>query len=535
MRRVICLALTSSVLSLTLVAVNARAEQQKGATEISADHSDVSKPLRDIKPIPPDWYAHLDKREMEKPKAFRVSRESAEPDAVLQSSPGPLVSVTPGASFEGVGEPNYNVLFAPPDTNGSVGRTIGGTGYYIQWVNVAFGVFNKATGALVYGPANGNTLWSGFGDSRCANDNDGDPIVMYDKLADRWIFTQFSVSAQPYKQCVAVSQTSDPLGAYSRYSFSYGNLFNDYPKIGVWPDGYYVNYNMFLNGQTFAGGQTCAMDRAAMLAGALATQQCFIVTSDGGMLPTDLDGTILPPAGTPNFVLSFGTNVLNLYRFHVDWANPANSTFSGPTVLPVANFSEACGGGTCVPQAGTRNKLDSLGDRLMYRLAYRRFGDGHEALVTNHSVAVASGGHGKKNNQTGVRWYEVQNPNGAAAVYQQGTYAPDSSYRWMGSAAMDKAGNIGVGYSVSSGTLRPSIRFTGRGPGDPLGTLGAETNVLTGTGSQTGALNRWGDYSSLSVDPDDDCTLWFTTEYLKTTGSFNWSTQIGSFKLNNCQ
>lgn len=517
------------VLCFCSFGANARAERQKGAIVVPADHYDVSKPLRDITPIPPDWYAHLDKREKEKPKPFHASRESAGPDTALQTSRGPLVSVTPGANFEGVGEPVYNVLFAPPDTNGSVGRTIAGTGYYVQWVNVAFGVFNKATGALVYGPANGNTIWSGFADTRCANDNDGDPIVMYDKMADRWILTQFSVSAQPYKQCVAVSQTSNPLGPYNRYSFSYGNLFNDYPKLGVWPDGYYVTYNMFQNGQTFAGGETCAMDRTAMLNGTAATQQCFIRTNDGGMLPSDLDGTILPPAGTPNFVMSFGTNSLNLYRFHVDWANPANSTFTGPTVLPVASFGEACGGGTCVPQAGTRNKLDSLGDRLMYRLAYRKFGDGHDALVVNHSVGA------NRKSQTSVRWYEVRNPGGTPAVHQQGTYAPDSSYRRMGSAAMDKAGNIGVGYSVSSSTLRPSIRFTGRGPGDPLGTLGAETNLLTGVGSQTGALHRWGDYSSLSVDPDDDCTFWFTTEYLQTTGSFNWSTRIGSFKLNNCQ
>jgi hypothetical protein len=509
-------------------------ERQKGATVIPADHQDVSQPLREIKPIPPDWNAHLDKREKEKPKPFRTPHQSTGPDQALQTSPGPLVSVTAGQSFDGVGEPGYEVLYAPPDTNGSVGRTISGVGYYIQWVNVAFGIFNKANGVMAYGPANGNTLWFGFG-GRCEADNDGDPIVIYDKLANRWIFTQFSVSAQPYMQCVAVSKTSDPLGQYNRYSFTYGNLFNDYPKIGVWPDAYYINYNMFTNGQTFAGGETCALDRTAMLNGQAATQQCFIKSNDGGMLPADLDGTTLPPTGTPNFVMSFGTDVLNLYRFHVDWSNPANSTFTGPIVLPVTAFSEACNGGTCVPQASTKNKLDSLGDRLMYRLAYRRFADGHDALVFNHSVGVAPASRGKPNPQTGVRWYEVRNAGGTPTVFQQGTYAPDASYRWMGSAAMDKAGNIAVGYSVSSSSLRPGIRFTGRGPGDPLGTLGVETSLLGGTGSQTGSLHRWGDYSSLSVDPDDDCTFWYTNEYLQTTGSFNWSTRIGSFKLNGCQ
>jgi hypothetical protein len=272
-----------------------------------------------------------------------------------------------------------------------------------------------------------------------------------------------------------------------------------------------------------------------MLAGQPATQQCFLRSDDGGMLPADQDGTILPASGTPNYVMSFGTNSLNLYKFHVDWTTPANSTFTGPTVLPVAAFGEACGGGACVPQPSTQNKLDSLGDRLMYRLAYRKFGDGHEALVVNHSVSVAAATRGKKSNQTGVRWYEVRSPGGTPVVYQQGTYAPTSDYRWMGSAAMDKAGNLAIGYSISSSGTRPGIRFTGRGPADPLGTLGAETNLLSGVGSQTGSLHRWGDYSSLSVDPDDDCTFWYTTEYLQTTGSFNWSTRVGSFKLNGCQ
>jgi hypothetical protein len=441
-----------------------------------------------------------------------------------------MVAVTGGASFDGVGIPNYGVQYAPPDTNGSVGRSnVGGKGYYVQWVNVAFAVFDKATGAMVYGPAAGNTLWSGFGGG-CQTNNDGDPIVTYDKLADRWVFMQFSVSTTPYLQCVAVSKTNDPLGAYNRYAFSYGSLFNDYPKLGIWPDAYYVTYNMFTN--TFAGGQVCAMDRAAMLAGTVATQQCVnLGTSIGGLLAADFDGTSAPAAGEPNFVMNFNdaADSLRLWKFKVDWATPANTKLTGPTTLPVAAFGEACAGGTCIPQSGTSNKLDSLGDRLMYRLAYRKFADGHEALVVNHSVGA------NRKSQTSVRWYEIRDPNGTPVVYQQGTYAPDSSYRWMGSAAMDKAGNIGMGYSVSSSGMKPSIRFTGRGPADPLGTMGAETNLMTGAGAQTGSLHRWGDYSSLSVDPDNDCTMWFTTEYLKAAGSFNWSTRIGSFTLNGCQ
>jgi hypothetical protein len=507
---------------------------KKGAMEIRPDHWDVSPPLREIRPVTRELDIYQDKEEAHLPKPFHKPREidlhGLDPLVRLRA-PQPSVSVTGGTAFDGVGVPNYNVNSAPPDTNGSVGRTIAGTGYYVQWVNTSFSVFNKATGAVVYGPANGNTLWSGFG-GVCQNDNDGDPIVLYDKLADRWVFTQFAVSAQPFTQCVAVSTTSNPTGSYARYAFTYGNQFNDYPKVGVWPDGYYVTYNMFANGQTFSGGWVCAMDRAKMLTGAAATQQCFnLGTSHGGLLPSDLDGATLPPAGEPNYVLEFGSNVLNVFKFKVNWTTPASSTLTGPTALSVAAFNEACLGGTCVPQSNTNNKLDSLGDRLMYRLAYRNQG-AYAALVTNHSVAVANPA---RRAQTGVRWYEVRITSGSPSLFQQGTFTNgDSSYRWMGSAAMDKNGNIALGYSVSSGSLRPAIRFTGRGPSDAPGTMGAEFSLQAGTGSQTRSLHRWGDYSSLSVDPDDDCTFWFTTEYLKASGSFNWSTRVGSFKLNGC-
>jgi len=521
-------------LALGLAADSPAAEpRQRGPQVLKPFHWDVSAPLKDIRPLQRGRELFLDRAEIRRPRPFHLSRITEALDGALQTRLAPAALITQGIDFDGIGEPNLSVNVAPPDTNGSVGRTINGVGYYIQWVNLSFGVFNKATGQLVFGPADGNTLWSGFG-GQCEATNDGDPIVTFDKLANRWVFMQFAVESQPFLQCVAVSQTSNPLGAYNRYAFSYGNLFNDYPKVGVWPDAYYVSYNMFTNGQTFAGGEVCALDRTAMLAGAAASQQCFLLSNFGGLLPSDFDGTILPAAGAPNVVLNFGSNVLDLWKFHVDFANPANTTLSGPTVLPVAAFNEACGtGGSCVTQPGTKNKLDSLGDRLMYRLAYRRFADGHEALVVNHSVA---NGRNARRSPTAVRWYELRGLAGTPSVFQQGTFTNgDSNFRWMGSAAMDKAGNIAVGYSVSSDTLRPSIRFTGRGPADPAGTLGAEVNLLTGVGSQTGALHRWGDYSSLSVDPDDDCTFWYTNEYLKASGSFNWSTHVGSFKLNNCQ
>lgn len=512
----------------------------------AAVHHDISPPLRDIssKPLLPAIHG-------DKPLRLLPSGPGgASPQApgALQTTTGPLVATTAGLNFNGVGDtsntPSNPCNCAPPDTNGAVGST-----QYVQWVNTAFAVYDKGTGALAAGfPKAGNVLWSGFGGG-CQTNNDGDPIAQFDKIAQRWVMTQFSVSTTPFLQCVAVSQTSDATGAYNRYSFSYGTTqFNDYPKLGVWPDGYYTTYNIFNNGTTFAGAKLCAFDRASMLTGAAATQQCFQLSSSfGGVLPSDLDGATstlgaggsgLPPAGTPNLMMSFGSNSLNLWKFHVDWITPANTTLTGPINIPVANFSAACnGGGTCIPQPGTSNKLDSLADRLMYRLAYRHFADGHESLLINHSVFVSGN---RKNQVTGVRWYELRNPTGGTmssgtpVVFQQGTFSPDGTSRWMGSIAQDKNGDIALGYSASSSTVFPSIRYTGRVPTDALGTMEAESNIFTGTASQTGTLHRWGDYSAMTVDPVDDCTFWYTNEYIPATGSFNWSTRIANFKFTGC-
>jgi len=495
---------------------------QIGPTTIRRDvHHDVSLPLRDlIKNAPAPSLA---RRRVEPMRLIPLSAglEQLQEDPVIQV--GTVTPMTPAvsSSFEGLGNGQYgfSVTGAPPDTEGTVGAT-----QYVQWVNTSFAVFNKTTGALIAGPTAGNTLWSGFGGG-CQTNNDGDPIVLYDKLAQRWIFSQFSVSTTPYLQCIAVSTTSDATGTYNRYSFQYSN-FDDYPKMSVWPDAYYETFNMFAGGTTFVGADACAYNRAAMLAGTAATQVCFQQgTSVGGLLPSDLDGTTAPPAGSPNYMLYFGTNNLNLYKFHVDFTTPANSTFTGPTVISVASFSPLCGGGTCVPQPSTTQQLDSLADRLMYRLAYRNFGS-HESLVVNHSVVAGSGG--------GVRWYEIQNPSGTPVVAQQSTFAPDSNYRWMGSVAMDQAGDLALGYSVASSSVSPSIRFAGRVPTDPASTLESEVSIVAGSGSQTGSLSRWGDYSAMQVDPADDCTFWFTEEYMKTTGSFNWNTRIANFKFPGC-
>ena len=422
----------------------------------------------------------------------------------------------------------FTVTSAPPDTTGAIGAT-----QFVQWVNTSFAVFSKTTGAALYGPVSGNTLFTGFGGA-CEASNDGDPVVQYDKLANRWVLMQFAVpSGGPYFQCVAVSKTSDATGAYDRYAFQYTG-FNDYPKAGVWPDAYYVSYNIF-NGNSFGGAKVCALDRAAMLAGsASVSQQCFqLSTAYGGLLPADLDGTVQPSAGTPNFFINIATNKLNLWKFSVNWATPANSTFTGPAAIPVTAFNAACGGGTCVPQSGTSQTLDSLADRAMYRLAYRKFTDGHEALVLNHAVKVTAGG-GPKNAYSATRWYELRDPNGTPVVFQQSSYGPDNTHRWMGSIAMDKQGNIALGYSASSSAIKPAIRYATRLAGDALNTLANETVVVQGTGAQTRSLSRWGDYSHMSVDPVDDCTFWYTSEYLKADGTFNWSTRIHSFKINGC-
>lgn len=456
-----------------------------------------------------------------------------EPDTVVQATPGPNVVTTAPVGFPGVGAGDYGFSpnAAPPDTNMAVGPT-----QIVQWVNSSFIVLSK-TGQVLKGPVAGNTLFAALG-GVCASSNDGDPIAQYDKIANRWVLTQFAVSSQPYTQCVAVSQTSDALGAYNLYAFTYGNGFNDYPKLGVWPDGYYITFNIFTNGQTFAGSKLCAYDRAKMIAGLPATQQCFQTsTSFGGILPGDVDSAAaLPPAGAPNPMIAYGTNVLQLWRFKVDWTTPANTTLTGPLNLPVASFTAACsGGGACIPQPNTSNRLDSLADRLMYRFAYRGATADRtaESAVVNHSVTVSGN---RRTQVVGVRWYRLANlTSGTPAVLQQGTYSPDSNSRWMGSIAQDKNGNIALGYSESSASLFPSISFTGRLATDAANTMQAESLLKAGAGSQIGSLSRWGDYSAMMVDPTDDCTFWYTTEYLKATGSFNWSTWIGSFKFPSCQ
>ena len=493
-------------------------------------HMDVSPPLASMQPANYNFESSLGNDRGA--KAIRHGNAPAVGAAASPSAPSVSAPI-PGVNFDGVGQGfgSYVVCCAPPDTNASVGPN-----HIVETVNLDLAVFNKA-GGLLYGPVPINTLWSGFGGG-CQIDNDGDPIALYDSIADRWLITQFAVTTTHYLDCVAISQTPDPTGAYLRYSYSYAD-FPDYPKFGVWPDAYYVTFNMFAGGTTFAGATTCAYDRAKMLTGALATQQCFNAgVSWGGLLPSTVNGATAPPAGSVNYVLGLDTpatsNRLAYWKFHVDWTTPANTTMTGPSFLTVSTYTNSCSTlprGDCIPQGGGGTNLESLADRLMYRLNYRNLGN-HEALVVNHTIEVGSG----SSLHSGVRWYEVR-PDAARnlTLFQEGTYAPDSSWRWMGSMNMDQAGNIAAGYSVSSPSISPQIHYTGRLATDALGTMTqGENTIINGGGSQTGGLARWGDYSSTAVDPTDDCTFFHANQYLKASGSFNWSTRIAAFKLPGC-
>ena len=513
---------------LLLVLAPAAAFAQVGRPEvITPSHQDVSPPLRDLPPAA----RHAGDLEAEPVRVIPSRRNPLGPDQVVQQPPSAPARLAPSLirNFDGVGAGfgKFVVNSAPPDNNGAVGDT-----QFVEVVNTDLAVFSKSTAAVILGPVPVNTLFGGFGGG-CESNNDGDPTVVYDRIARRWIVSQFSVSTSPFLQCVAVSRTDDAGGSWFRYSFPYTD-FPDYPKMGVWPDGYYTTYNMFnAAGTLFLGSKVCAFDRVKMLSGGPATQICFNTsTIYGGLLPADFDGTTLPPAGAPNYVIALGSDstTLALWKFHADFTTPANSTFGAgtghtPVEFTVPGYTEACSGGTCIPQSGG-GRLDSLADRLMYRAAYRNFGD-HDAIVVNHAVTAGA--------SVGVRWYEIRGMATAPVAFQASTYAPDATYRWMGSIAMDKNGNMALGYSASSNAIVPQIRFTGRLAGDaPNQMTQSEGTIIAGTGAQRATLTRWGDYTSMAIDPADDCTFWYTNQYLKASGTFNWSTRIASFTLPGC-
>jgi hypothetical protein len=486
-------------------------------------HHDTSKPLRSIRPLPVPRNAERGHEQNVNPRVAPTLKNA--PDGALQTKAFSPNMPSTAQNFDGM---SNACSCYPPDTNGEAGAT-----QYLQMDNLQLQVFNKSTGASVLAAESITTLWSGFG-GVCETSGYGDPVVVYDQFANRWVVSQFAgTNDTATDECVAVSTTSDATGSWHRYGFHLGSDFYDYPKLGVWNDGYYMSMNVF--GNTFLGPQPFVFDRTKMLAGQSATYVTtgLLPSSSNQIMPADADGSTPPPAGAPNPFLASGTasSTWTLFRFHADFTTPANSTFTSAGSLSAAAFTALCPAtSSCVPQAGTSVKLDGLADREMFRSAYRNFGD-HEALVGNMSVNAGAG-------VAGVRWWEINHvTSGTPAFAQQATYSPDATHRWMGSVAMDASGDMALGYSASSATINPQIRYTGRLSGDAANTMGqGEGTIFAGTGSQTGSGNRWGDYSDMSIDPSDDCTFWYTTEYYATTvsGSVPWKTRIASFAFPGC-
>jgi hypothetical protein len=489
-------------------------------------HNDVSPALRDM---PAMWPPQPRAEHEANPNPLIPNNHKDAPDPVVQSkilaAPSIMGTIL---NFNGIPFPGVNCNCAPPDTNGDVGTT-----QYVQIVNEGYQVFDKTTGNSVLGPNAINSIWAGFGGA-CEIHPFGDPTVSFDQIANRWVITEFAStngSTPITDECIAVSTSDNATGTYNRYGFHLSNNFIDYPKTGVWPDAYYQSFNIFnSSGTAYLGPQPFAYDRTAMLAGSPAT---FVTTAGplgsgiAPLLPSDLDGSTLPPAGAPNSYIKFpDTGAYDVYHFHVDFVTPLNSTFTLFASPAAAAFSVLCATTrNCVPQLGTSAKLDAIADRLMNRLAYRNFSGHFEAVVSNFTV--------RSNNVAGIRWFEIHNVTaGPVTVFQESTFQPDTTWRWMASSAMDKRADMAIGYSASSATIHPEIRYTGRLRKDPANTLPlGEGTIIAGNGSQTDTVNRWGDYSGLAIDPVDDATFWYTTEYYDTTSSFNWRTRIANFRL----
>ena len=447
----------------------------------------------------PDWVDPIVQR--------TINRMTTSPDSTIQNFLG-------GTNTQG---------YDPPDTYGNVGLSD-----YFQIVNCHFSIYSK-TGTLLSGPTSTMTIWNGMPN----NYNGGDGVVLYDAIADRWLIAQLSYSGNQNWEMIAVSQTNDPTGSWYRWQYAFGTTLPDYPKFGVWPDGYYMSANLFLMPSgTYQGTEQCVYNRTAMLAGNSTAQMVsFTLPSSNNaysFLPSTCDGAF-PPSGTPNYFvyMNDAPDCLGVYEFHVDWSDTSNSTFGNCLQLTVSTFNDNI---NSIPQKGTSTPAEVLSDRLMYRLQFRTFSD-HWSMVFNHTVNAGS-------NVAGIRWYELRKTTGNWGIYQQSTYAPsDNNCRWMGSMAMDTAGNMGLGFSISSSNIYPAIKFTGRMKNDPLNTMDLpEKGIYYGTGSNTAndgnvsGYCRWGDYSSMTIDPSDGMTFWYTQQYFTSMGS-NWQSRIASFQL----
>lgn len=465
------------------------------------------------------------------------TRSAAPPTTIEQTAPGARPAVAPIESFDGLG-----VAFTGPQgpatsRNPSDNSLAVGPNHIVELAGGRMAVYDKK-GAVLYGAVTTNTIFKGFG-GPCENRNSGDSVVRYDQLAERWLFVLPVFQRPPgepqgpYSMCYAVSAGPDPLGPYHRYEFK-RPLFPDYPRPAIWPDGYYVPSS---TGDDVIQKHACVADRAKMLAGQPATEQCVIIDGVNFLNNADIDGRALPPPGAPNIMMAAGgtqlkkvteDNAIYAWKFHVDWQTPANTAVTGPLRIAVDPYHYLCGGQltNCVPQPESTRRLDAQGDKLMQRLVYRNIG-GRESIVATHSVNTTAGGGG-------VRWYEFRlNRNRDPVLYQQATYAPDSLYRWMASIGMDRKGNIGVGYSFGGGANFAGHRFAARRAGDPKGQLTfKETVLVEGKAAQNNTL-RWEDYATTAMDPSDDCTFWYVGDYLK-AGATGYTTRIGAFRIPGC-
>jgi hypothetical protein len=525
------------------------------------------------------------------PQMTPVTAASA---AVEQKANGPKPSARLVENFDGLGHGFEGPQGAANLRNPSDNTLAVGPDHIVQIVNTRMAVFTKkgkrfdSTGKILLGPVVTRAVFAGFG-GVCEARNNGDAVVRYDQLANRWLVVMpiFSrgparpdqpkpgVSGQPaeksppgqanqpgapvqlvppspqpnpadpnragasntgqgpYSMCYAVSTGSDPLGQYYRYEFLRA-FFPDYPRPAVWPDGY---YNPTSTSDYIIQKHACVVEREKMLKGLPASEQCFVIDGVNFLNNADIDGYGVPPKGAPNIMMAAGGAQLKgileddkifYWKFHVDWNTPGNTKISGPFPITVAPYQYLCGGQLtdCVPQPGSEKRLDAQGDKIMARLVYRKV-NGKESIVAVHSVNTAAGGGG-------VRWYEFRlDKNREPQLYQQGTYAPDQYFRWMASPAIDRYGNIGIGYSYGGSPNFAGQRFAARTANDPKGQLTLQETILAnGEGSQN--VMRWQDYTQTAIDPSDDCTIWYVGDYVKKDAP-NYSTRIGAFKLPGCK
>ncbi len=531
---------------------------------------DVSAPLRTMPSVvTPSTLTSSLLQEIRPERGPDIKDQGYSRDGALQVTSRRLQGAAPAIpapllTFEGVSnEDNFNLFgfrVAPPDPVGDVGPN-----HYVEMINLVFAVYDKQGNKLL-GPVDTGALWQGFSIPDCT-DPSGDPVVLYDQLEDRWLLSQFTTRGPIFYNCVAISQTGDPTGAYFRYAFSAGPFFPDYPKYSVWRKSYVLTSRDFGNDGGY-GISVYALEKNKMIAGnPNARSVHFFLDSavvpinliGDGLLPADIDGesqpksdASIPVIGTQDDGGPYGapSDALNVWELSIKWQSSPVAAIAFSGSLPVAAFDSIfpCGvvpgsqppsARDCLPEPGVTDGsrfLDILSyrQRPTWRLAYRNFGT-YEALVTNQSVEALPG-------VAGVRWYEVRRTNGQYSVFQQGTYVPnDGVHRWMGSIAMDHKGNMALGYSVVNGVdVRPGIRYTGRLAGDAAGqmTLG-EGTIIDGTGVQLTTSSRWGDYTSMNVDPSDDCTFWYVNEYYQVDGVIGvntapWQTRIGSFRLPGC-